>query len=83
MRWTEGRPSRELISQPGAAQRESTYAALDLGRCQRAIKGEVYHALLYRAVGLVFALAVGPAAFAENGWDTSSNGYGYYHQSNG
>ena len=36
------------------------------------------------AVGLAFALAFGPAAIAGNGgWDNSSNGYGYYHQSNG
>ena len=28
------------------------------------------------AMGLVFALALGPAAFAADGWGTQSNGYG-------
>jgi hypothetical protein len=37
------------------------------------------------ALGLAFALAFGPAAFAagNSGWDNGSNGYGYYHQGNG
>jgi hypothetical protein len=35
------------------------------------------------AVGLAFALVIGPTAFAANGWGNASNGYGYYHTSNG
>ena len=36
------------------------------------------------ALGLAFALAFGPAAFAaDNGWGNASNGDGSYHESNG
>ena len=35
------------------------------------------------AAALAFGMAFGPAAFAENGWGTQDNGYGYYHESNG
>ena len=37
------------------------------------------------ALGLAFTLAFGQAAMAagNNGWDNSSNGYGYYHLGNG
>lgn len=34
------------------------------------------------AVGLVLALMIGQAAVAADGWGTTQNGYGYYHQSN-
>jgi hypothetical protein len=34
------------------------------------------------AVSLVFALVLAQAAVAADGWGTSQNGYGYYHQSN-
>jgi hypothetical protein len=34
------------------------------------------------AVGLMVALAFGPAAFAGNGWANASNANGYYHTSN-
>jgi hypothetical protein len=33
-------------------------------------------------VVLVFAMIIGQAAVAADGWGTSQNGYGYYHQSN-
>jgi hypothetical protein len=36
------------------------------------------------AVGLAFALASGSVAFAaDTGWGNTSNGNGYYHESNG
>jgi hypothetical protein len=36
------------------------------------------------AMGLVLSLAFGPAALAaDNGWGNSSNGNGFYHESNG
>ena len=36
------------------------------------------------ATALAAALALGPAAFAgSTDWGNGSNGYGYYHESNG
>ena len=35
------------------------------------------------ALGLAFALAFSPVAFAAEGWGTQENGYGQYHVSNG
>jgi hypothetical protein len=34
------------------------------------------------AIGLALALVVAQAAVAADGWGSSENGYGYYHQSN-
>jgi hypothetical protein len=47
------------------------------------IREEVYMRYLITAIGLAFALAVAPVAFAADGWDTQNNGYGQYHVSNG
>jgi hypothetical protein len=35
------------------------------------------------AAALVFALGFGQTAIAADGWGNASNGYGYYHESNG
>jgi hypothetical protein len=35
------------------------------------------------ALGLALTLALGHVAFAGTGWGDASNGYGYYHESNG
>ena len=35
------------------------------------------------AAALVFTLGFGQSAIAADGWGNASNGYGYYHESNG
>jgi hypothetical protein len=55
-----------------------TLPATSLGTNRRSI------VRYFIALALAIALAVGPAVFAgSTDWGNASNGYGYYHESNG